>query len=92
MQSAFPRSVDASLVENARPAKQYLSRAKTQRENELVHVRPNLQLASPGCCEKVSAKLLHLHRQNQRICLCAEQSLWGDTLYESRCFMWDYAG
>ena len=73
---AFPRSVDASLVENARPARQHLSRAKTQRENELAHVRPTLQLASPGCCEKVSAKLLHLHRQNQRICLCSKQSLY----------------
>ena len=62
-------------IENARPSKQHLSRAKTQRENELVHVRPTLQLASPGCCEKVSAKLLHLHRQNQRICLCPKRSL-----------------
>ena len=31
---AFPRSVDASLVENARPAKHYLSHAKTQREKQ----------------------------------------------------------
>ena len=72
---AFPRSVETSLVENARPAKHYLTRAKRQRENELVHVRPTLQLASPGCCEKVSAKLLHLHRQNQKMCLCPKQSL-----------------
>ena len=72
---AFPRSVDASLVEDARSAKHYLSRAKTQQENELVHVRPTLQLASPSCCEKVSAKFLHLHQQNQRICLCPKQSL-----------------
>ena len=46
---AFPCGVATSLIENARPTRQYLSPAKTQQENELVHVRPTLQLAPPGC-------------------------------------------
>ena len=49
---AFPCGVATSLIENARPTRQYLSPAKTQQENELVHVRPT----SATCASRLQAR------------------------------------